>query len=276
MLITLIFMPTADLAARGTNPLFLRSGWGIGYASMRDMGVSPLSYRGATLTPTLGICSEGKPWQWNINIQLVGNYLEDPVDPKFNFSTIEGIATVRFHAQRIILNRSLGKQILRLFAGASVDEWFEIHYDPLFRNSSTGMGNFIMPAFTLGSDWVIGAAAYRPDGRLMLNCDIAIAPVALVMRPGYAYIDNYSSAHRPNDATFDNYIWHHAGLPQIQTSTGVTLPLANGNRIGLTYQWSLTTTHNKGHHRFDSAIHLLQLTFDFMLSKKAQSISVPF
>lgn len=276
MLITLIFIPTDNQASPGSKQLYLRSGWGIGYAQMRDMGVSPLSYRGPALSPTLGFQSEGKPWQWGVDIQLVGSYIEDPVYPKYNFSTMEGIAILSLHVQRMVYNGSFGKQTLRLYAGASADEWFEIHYDPQFRNSSTGMGNFVMPSLTFRADMVFGPAAYRPDGRLMLQGDIAIAPVAFVMRPGYAYIDNFSSTHSPNDATFDNYIWHFTGIPQMQTSAGVILPLANGNRIGLAYQWTLTTTHNKGHHRFDSAYHLLTLTFDFLLSKRTPSISVPF
>lgn len=276
MLITLTFLAVDSLAAPGSRQLYMRSGWGIGYAHMRDMGVSPLSYGGPAISPTIGFRCEGRPWHWGADIQLVGSYLEDPVHPKHNFSTIEGIARLSMHMQRLVYSQNLGKQTLRLFVGATADEWFEIHHDPQFRNSSTGISNFIMPTVTFGADMVFGAAPYRPDGRMMLKGNMAIAPVALVMRPGYAYIGNYTSSHTPYDATLDNYMWHLTGIPHLQTSTGVTFPLANGNRIGLTYQWTLTTTHNKGSHRFDSATHLARLTFDFMLSKRTPSISVPF
>lgn len=265
MLITLVTLSTAKVTAAPSGTVHLQSGWGLGYATMRDMGVSPLSYRGPAISPTIGVTAQTERWIFSFNIQLVGSYLEDPVYPKYNFSTFEGIGNLAMKAERMVYKQVNERFSTVVSTGLAITEWYEIHYDPNFLNSSTGMSNFIGVAATCRANFMFGLSPQRPQGRIILHGGISVSPFAVAMRPGYAYIGNYSSEHNPNNATLDGYQWYGASLPHLQSSTGVTFPFQNGNSIGLEYQWMLTTTHNQEVHRYDYANHLLHLRFNFIL-----------
>jgi len=92
-------------------------------------------------------------------------------------------------------------------------------------------------------------------------------PVAgLVMRPGYAYMDNYTSDINSANAILKNYESFGKVFPGVSTDVGLYFNLLNGNRIGLSYRWDYLSTGKKGIYRFDNAFHTINLNFMFNIN----------
>ena len=114
----------------------------------------------------------------------------------------------------------------------------------------------------------------------MLSCDFAfirdgshnlltaygkltLPVVGLAMRPGYAYMDNYTSDINVANTVLGDYETFAKFFPGVGTDIGLYFNLLNGNRIGLNYRWDYLTTGQKGTYRFDNALHSVNLTFMF-------------
>ena len=73
-------------------------------------------------------------------------------------------------------------------------------------------------------------------------------------------MDNFDQdISNPTTNTFDQYRTYLAAATGVMTDVGATLLLANGNRIGVSYQWGYLTsrTTRRAPHLFECADHAL-------------------
>ena len=82
-------------------------------------------------------------------------------------------------------------------------------------------------------------------------------------RTGYDYIGNATINY--NDLFSENETFAKF-FPGARTELGLYLNLLNANRIGLSYRWDYLTTGKKGAHRYDHALHSLNLSFMFRIN----------
>lgn len=132
-----------------------------------------------------------------------------------------------------------------------------------YENASAGVSDLIM--VQLRGRYEYFFATRRGRCTPMLAAEVGWAPVGLALRPGYAFIDNYTQENDLYTTILSNYEWRTCLLPLLNSSMEAALQLRNGNRVGLNYQWSFATTWSSGHWRYDEALHLFNLFFLFKL-----------
>lgn len=274
--ILLIIILTTSVATPLRAQWILQFQNAAGYALFRDQGVSPLSYHGASTAPALNLVftpHASKGWQFSLQTQAaIGGY-EDAATPLFNFSTIGGHAQLRIKATHLLpypITDTPSPWSFRV--GASTDNQLWMSYNPNLENASFGLSDFLTIRIHSRAELRFGRKSYNADsstvthGRWLAHGEIAIAPIALVYRPGYAYLDNYNSNEEGVIHTvLTSYTWSATPLSAIESDIGVTRLLHNGNRVGLAYRWYYLSSGNACYSRFEQAAHLLVISLDFQL-----------
>ena len=260
LLIAVIFCPAAKAQGCDTSQVLLTLRGGAGLGVYRDMGASPITYRGLEIHPGIGVLVEQPQWRYEALFEVGGGAYGYRPWPDY-WHCYGGQAALSFEMLRRVA--SAGQRGLQLWLGASVDERFDLRYNGNLGNACTGTSNFIRIN-------AIGRAEYRLErwqfwGRLELN------PVALLLRPGYAYIDNYDrDIARVAANLFDQHHWYLAGGTGLGTEVGAQLTLANGNRLGLSYRWRYLNSRATADgvtapFRFEQAEHALLFNLSFNL-----------
>ena len=95
---------------------------------------------------------------------------------------------------------------------------------------------------------------------------LSLPIVGGVIRPGFAYMDNYTSSMNIANTILQDYETFYKWFPGVTTDIGFYFNLLNGNRIGINYRWDYLTTRHKGIYRFDNAIHSFNLNLMFNLN----------
>lgn len=205
-------------------------GSGVGLGVYRDLGAAPIVYRGFELSPALSLEGSNDLWRYDASVTLCGGgygyVLRIPA-----LHTWGGLLSVRFDMLRHLVDCGP----LRLWAGAGVGDMFDIRYNPLLSNACVGMSNFTVLSLT--------ARAEINIPRWMFHGQLSLLPVALMLRPGFSYLNNYDrEIANPLSAAFDQYRTYLTALPGVSTRLGVTRWLKNGNAISLSYDWHYLTS----------------------------------
>ncbi len=231
---------------------------GVGYGLYRDFGASPLTYRGLELLPGIHVAVQKPLWRYETHLVLsAGGY--GPQTGIAHLQAFGGQALVGFEAMRSLLEYGRWQ----LWAGASLDDRFDFRYNSALDNSSVGASNFI----NLN---LIGRAEMRL-GQWLLHGQLALSPVSVLLRPGFAYMDNYDhEISNPLADFMEQYRWYLAGATIAATDLGATLLLPNGNRVGLSYRWHYMTSRTTADqvtapYAFEQAGHALLLELGFKL-----------
>ena len=228
----------------------LHGGTGIGL--YRDAGVSPLTYRGMELHLPLSVEVRWTQWRFEVRTALDGGAYGLTLSP-LGYHAFGGQASLVLYALRNIHTAGCWQ----LWAGAGVDDLFDLRYNPQFGNSSVGISNFARLNLAVRAEaqlrgWLFWGQA-------------GFTPVSLLYRPGYSYISNFDrDASNPVDCTFDQYQLYCAAATGISTEVGFTRQLSNGNEFGLSYRWHhitsrVTPDRLSAPHRFDQASHALMI-----------------
>lgn len=155
---------------------------------------------------------------------------------------------------------------LHLWAGGAFQTYIDIKEIPSMMNASTGVTAF----FNLCAEGMLSYdfAFIRGGSHNLLSAygKLTLPMAGLVIRPGYAYMDNYTSDINTDNAFLEDYEAFGKIFPGIGTDMGLYLNLLNGNRIGLSYRWDYLTTGKKGIYRFDNALHSINLNFMFNIN----------
>ena len=242
-----------------TSRYYLHLQGGFGYGLYRDLGASPLTYKGLQLHPGISVGVQKPEWRYEAYVSASGGAYGLKLGFNY-FQAYGGHPVLGFRAWRKIGTGSF----FHLWLGGSVDDLFDIRYNSSLGNANLGFGNF-------GRLNLEGCVEYRLcswlfHARLQLNA------VSLVYRPGFAYMDNYDQdISNPAVNTFDQYHGYLSVATGAATDLGATLILSNGNQVGLSYQWSYLTSRNSpdrvsAPHVFEYADHALLLHLGFKLN----------
>ena len=232
----------------------MHGGAGLGF--YRDEGVSPLLYRGLEIHPALTLVVRQPRWHFEAAASLDGGAYGLTLSPA-GLHAFGGQLTAAFLAMR----RVYAAKCWKLWAGAGIDNLFDLRYNPQFGNSSVGIADFARLSLA------IRAEAQLPGW--LAWAQMGFTPLALLYRPGFSYISNYDrDAANPVECTFDQYQLYLAAAIGISTQLGCSRQLPGGNEIGLSYRWHHITSRTSSDalaapHRFDQSSHALMIHLMF-------------
>lgn len=259
LLFPMLFLPLS-LAAQpgGASPLLLSLEGTGGVGLYRDMGAGPLILKGPELAGGARVEQSLAQWRWDAGLGLhVGTY-----GYSFRLSSLFTYGG-QLSAHCELLRRAYRGRGWTLWAGVRVDDLFDIRYNPQHNNSSVGMSNFIRLRLS-------GRCEYR-WARWMAYLQAWADPLALMLRPGFSYVNNYDrDVSNPVACAFDQYQWYLAGCTGLATQVGVRRSLSSGNEVGLAYCWQYLTSRVsadglKAPWRFQQASHGLTFQLIFNL-----------
>ena len=234
--------------------LGLNGGAGVGV--YRDEGLSPLLYRGLEIHPSISVEVRQPLWRYEALVSIDGGAYGFTLSPT-GFHAFGGQVSVAFNA----LQQVYSAGCWRLWAGVGIDDLFDIRCNPQFENASVGASNFARVN-------VLARAEAQMRGWLAWG-QLGFTPVALLYRPGFAYMPNYErNISNFVDCFFDQYHLYCAAATGISSQLGVTRQLANGNEFGLSYRWHHITSRStpdgvSAPYRFDQSSHALMVHFLF-------------
>ena len=255
LLITLISLNAwpADLAAQedaggtkevasGTRQTMLVLGGGLGQGKFRDDGTAPFAYKGLLLPTDLGLKWLGKRGNSFsiISSTSVGVYRQ-AMAKEFSLDAYDVFNTFRIKLERGIDNYSIG---------LSLTNFLDATVNPSYENAAVGVSDFF------GLELSVGARV-RTDqyfkGKFWSNKavhgEFVFMPVAGVVRPGYAYIDNYTSTNNVVRAQFSDYNITLQPFAAMATDVGFDIFPDQFSKISFSYRWSF--------HMFDKvSMHL--------------------
>ncbi len=220
---------------------------GIGYGLYRDLGVSPLTYRGLQLHSGISLLLEKSDWRYEAMFQAAGGAYGLRLGVGY-IQAYGGHPRLGFKALHNVYDDSHW----HLWVGGSVDDLFDIRYNASLGNASAAFGNF--------ARLNVESCVEYSLCRWLFYAHIQLNALSLHMRPGFAYMDNFDqNIASPTANTFDQYRSYLAIATGAMTDVGATLMLANGNRIGVSYRWSYLTsrTTHAAPHLFECADHAL-------------------
>lgn len=234
LLITLFIMLVVQVGAGAQQPdssrvlLGLQGGGGIGL--YRDLGASPLTYKGVELHPSVSVEIHRPEWRYESRVGIDGGAYGRRLRMASLYA-YGGHVSLGFAASHSIHSQA-GWQ---LWAGASVDNLFDIRYNPQFGNASVGIADFTRLGILLRGEYSLQ--------RWLFFGQLWGYPLALMYRPGFAYISNYDrDISNPVANTFDQYGLYLAGMTGLTTQVGFRYRVAGGNEIGLAYEWHYLTS----------------------------------
>lgn len=250
----------------GYKTTMLRLGGSIGYGVYRDMGTAPFSFKGVAVQPVVGIEFGGmRKWTTKIDIFTTLGAFEDAVLPKLNFGAFDISNTIRFSMRKQIEDEHFAS----FSVGFGAANFLDVTVNPDYENSAAGVSEFIGPELLLRADANLSGDFYSDKlFDKQLHAEIGLMPIAAVLRPGYAYIDNYTAAQPVLASLFDQFEWHLKPFAGIYTDIGLDLLNANNSRISISYRWSYHSSGNSGQWRFDHATHFLLIDFFITLKSK--------
>lgn len=110
---------------------------GAGVGVYRDEGLSPLLYRGLEIHPALTVEIRQPLWRFNVAASIDGGAYGYTLSLA-GLHAFGGQLSVAFQT----LRRIAAIDSWTLWAGAGIDDLFDIRYNPSFGNSSEGSSNF--------------------------------------------------------------------------------------------------------------------------------------
>lgn len=244
----------------------LIAGSGSGYGVYRDLGTAPFRYKGLFIQPDLGL--EFRPansqWAFSLVWTTSAGVFENAPKPDFNFNAFDITNTIRTKAIKYI-NRYWD---INLFVGAALTNFLDVTVNPNYENAATGVSDFAGPEIIARGERDFGYSKWK------CHAEIGLMPFAAVLRPGYAYIDNYTATQPVTAAILDNYEWSLKPLAGLSTDIGFDVSTGPGSRISFSYCWTYYSSGNSGYWRFDHARHMILIDFVINLVTKRKCIAI--
>lgn len=238
--------------------VWLNAGAGIGFAETYDNGMAPMSLFGLATGLQTGFTVEWQRYHIQQEMRVPMGLLLLPLEG-YDINVQERIEFLyRVHDGK--------RNQFHIWAGGAGLFDLNVKQIPSLMNASTG-GSFF------GNLCAVGMVQYDfeyinggPHNLFSVYGKLTLPLAGLVGRPGYAYMDNYTSDLNSINTILSDYEWFGKAFPGISTDIGIYINLLNGNRIGIFYRWDYLSTGKKGIYRFDDAFHTLNLDFMFKLN----------
>ena len=238
-------------------PIWLNAGVGLNGADCYDNGTIPFRYLGIGANLNLGATIEWRRCHVQTETRLFVNSM-------FSFSSY----AITYDSRTEFLYRfhDSKRNRLHLWAGCGIQSFFDLKEIPALLNAATGISAFenLCAEGMLQYDFAFirGGSHNLLTAYGKLNIPIA----GMVIRPGYAYIDNYTSDINEANTILQDYEIFSKWFPGLGTDIGLYFNLLNGNRIGFNYRWDYLSTGHKGACRFDNAFHSFNVNLMFNLN----------
>jgi len=235
----------------------LRLGQGLGGGVYRDMGTAPFRFKGLLLQPTVSVqCGDTLGDLFSIESRSGVGIFEDAPSPKLNFNAFEITNLLRIKKMWRSERRSP-----TVYYGVAVSNFADVTVNMNYENAAVGVSEFI------GVEGVVRLVE-RETKKVRLHQEIALMPLAVDFRPGYSYIDNYTSTQPVLKALFDDFEWYLKPFAAVSTDVGIDVALSGNNRMAVNYRWFFISTGHQGTWRFDHASHTLNIEFTMMLKER--------
>lgn len=234
---------------------FLGLEGGAGYGLYRDLGLSPITYRGQEAALALSLDVHTPRWQHQLALGGWGG----GYGRQAGFAYMQNYGGLPY-ASLTSVCKVLDTNALRLYCGARVSEMMDIRYQPSLGNAANSFGNLVSLSLVGHAEWQVC--------RWLFHAQVSVALPSAVLRPGFAYIDNFNQdIASPTTNTFDQYRWYLSALNFTATQLGVSRLLPNGNRLTLRYDWHYlhSRTASLAPYVLQQASHSLVLRLDFAL-----------
>ena len=248
-LLTLLFaLPLWGAERDSANHTFIHLRSGVGYGLYRDLGTSPITYRGLQLHPGISLEIQQLLWRYEGALLVDGGVYG--IKPSINYiQAYGGHPLLGFRVWRKMAHHNH----LHLWAGGSADNLFDIRYQSSLGNACAGFGNYARLNLEGCLEYTIGS--------WLFHAQLQLGALSLTTRPGFAYMDNFDQdISSPTANTFDQYHTYLALAAGAATDVGASLLLATGNRIGLSYHWSYLSSQSA-----DASPHLFQYAHHALL-----------
>lgn len=258
----LILAITLPLRSQNRNPyipqklsIWLQTGGGTNIVHSADMGASPMNYVGGGLNITQGGTMIWDRCQVHLESRALANVeLNKAAGDIFAFG---------YDGRAEFLYRCYNYKDLHVWAGGATQAYMDIKYYPQLMNASVGGSIF----FNLHATGMV-QLDFLPFFDFNHNlCSIygklSLPLLGSVTRPGFAYMDNFTSSLNLMNSFFQDYQTNFMAFPGVSTDVGIFLNLLNKNKIGLTYRWDYLTTRHTGCYRFDHAAHTFNIVYLF-------------
>ena len=241
---------------KSSVPIWLDLSLGGIIADCYDNGTIPYSYLGVG-----GILGMGLTIEWqrcHIQTELRG-YAD--------LLAVDGFA-LGFDSRTEFLYRFYDNKQnrLHLWAGGAYQGFYDIKSVSSLMNAALAVSAF----YNLHAEGMLSYdfAYYRGGTHNLLTAygKLSLPVAGVVMRPGYAYLDNYNSDIDITNTLLENYEAFGKWFPGVSTDIGLYFNLLNGNRVGFSYRWDYLTTRHKGIYRYDNAIHSFNINFKFNIN----------
>ena len=273
--------------ATGFKTTALKLGGALGYGVFRDAGTAPFRFTGIGLMPRFGIEWGGmRDWITTLDFNSYAGVFEDSPEPRFNFGAFDISNTFRLHTRKAVVwlyrvtriteetidgpySSTHKSNYATISFGTGITNFLDVTVNPDYDNATAGVSEFagaeVALRFELDPDALCSA---RWLAMQTLHAEVGIMPVAAVLRPGYAYIDNYTSSQPVSSALFNEFTWSVRPFAGIYTSIGTDIFTEAGGKIAVSYVWNYHTTGNSGAWRFDHSYHLIAIDLYFNIKSK--------
>ena len=235
-------------------PIWLNMGVGLNVADCYDNGTIPFRYLGMGANLDLGAIVEWRRCHVQTETRLFGNMLVTfdgysvDIDSRTEF-------LYRFHDSK--------RNRFHLWAGGGLQTYYDVKEISAMMNAS--MGTSVFENLCAEGMAQYDFAFIRGGSHNLLTAygKMSLPVVGFVIRPGYAYLDNYTGDLNEANTVFQDYETFGKWFPGVSTDIGLYFNLLNGNRIGFNYRWDYLSTGHKGIYRFDNALHSFNLNLMF-------------
>ena len=238
-------------------PLWLNMSVGVNEANCYDNGTIPFKYPSIGANLNLGATIEWRRCHVQTETRLFVNSM-------FSFSSYA--ITLDNRTEFLYRFHDSKRNRLHLWAGCGIQTFCNLKEIPALLNAARGTSIFenLCAEGMLQYDFAFIRGGSHNLFSIYGKLNLPIA--GLVIRPGYAYMDNYTGNINEANTLFQDYETFVKWFPGLGTDIGWYFNLLNGNRIGLNYRWDYLSTGHKGASRFDNAFHSININFMFNIN----------
>lgn len=238
-------------------PVWLDFSLGGNIANCYDNGTIPFNYTGFGGNVGFGVTVEWRRCHVQTETRVFGNLLTQVNGTGIGVES-QTEFLYRFHDS--------SRNRWHLWAGGGLQGYLDVKEIAPLLNASTGVSLFENLCAKSMAQYDFAFIRGGAHNLLSVYGKLTLPLVGLAMRPGYAYMDNYTQDIHTDNTQLSNYELFGKWFPGLSTDVGLYLNLLNGNRIGLNYRWDYLSTGHKGSHRFDNTFHSVNVSFMFKLN----------
>ncbi len=256
---------TASTAAGSScRAFYLSLGVAAGRDLYRDQGTSPLSYPGFAVLPDVGLRWERPRWRGELQCLTGLSAHADAVASRFAMDAI-GLSN---RLQGSLLRKATPSPAWRgsLLYGIDIANQLYVRYNTHHQNAGVGVSNFTLLGLHGALLLPLGKAATAATA-WTLQAEASLYPVALVVRPGYAFIDNYTGANNLYHTFGNQYQCYAKAFCGAATALGVGKQWPSGHSMSLSYQWQYLHSGTGRGWRYENASHYLCCRFCLLLRR---------